>query len=400
MPRIAVFPDGPLANTVRKGEVKAGYYNPADLFDRVMIVDPTAEDIPVERIRAMGGAAEVTFHPSGWKSRFSWRHALRLRRFLEAELDALMPALSAFRPDVVRGYSSQMQSWLAVHAAARLGIPSVVSLHADLDRDVRGLQLRDRRWLVLLKNSVLGLLVEPDVIGSADAVICAYRFLTAYATKKGARRIEVIYNRVDTDRFRPGPDRASAPFTVLVVSRLDPDKDPSNVLRAMAAVDGRLRIIGDGVLAGQLRREAAALGMTDRVELIPSVPHSRIDEEYRKADAYAAAYRVGGVSIPVLEAMASGLPVVAARTSWEPTPELVSEVGLIVDNDAASFAGALRRLKEDRVLRDRLGRMGRELVSRIDARAMAEREAALYRELIAAPRRHVTGSTRGPDRAP
>ncbi|MBI4345386.1 MAG: glycosyltransferase family 4 protein [Elusimicrobia bacterium] len=383
MPRIAVFPDGPLSWYVRKGEIKAGYYNPADLFDRVLIVSPALEEAPLDKIRTMGGDATVTLHPSGWMSRWSKRRFLDLRGFLEGELDRLMPVLADFRPDAIRGYSPQIQSWLAVHAAERLGVPAVVSLHADFDRDIRARLLHDRQWRPFVAQTILGRVVEPDVLRRADAVICVYRFIRRYAEKKGARRVEVIHNRVDTDRFRPAAHRPDRPFTVLIVSRLDPDRDPSNVVRAMASLSGRLRIVGDGPLAGAIRRLGDRLGMGARLEMSPAVPHGEIDHEYRNADAYAASNQHGGVTIPVLEAMASGLPVVAARTASDPFPDLVSEVGIFVDNTAEGFARALRQLQEDPGLRARLGASGRALMERMGANAMAPREAHLYRELMA-----------------
>lgn len=386
MASLVVFPDAPLLTTLKKGEVKAGYYNPDNLFDRVLVVSPADEVVPADRIRAMVGKAELSFYASGWTSRFSMRTFPALRGFLRTELERMLPTLRAFAPDATRGYGPQIPSWFAVHAAKQLGIPSVVSLHADYDRDVRGLLLRDRRWRPFVAHTLLKYLVEADVITNADAIICVYRFIIPYAEKRKAHRIEVIYNRVDTNRFRLAASRAGQPFTVLIVSRLDIDKDPSNVVRAMASTEGRLRIVGDGPLGTSLRDLAASLGIADRVEFVPTIHHSGIHEAYRDADVYAAVYRLGGVSIPALEAMASGLPVVAARTEWEPAPELVSDVGMVVDNTPQGFAAAFGTLRDDAERRAALGRQGRELLTNISGVEMGKREAALYQELIARKR--------------
>src|SRR5207249_7890024 len=111
----------------------------------------------------------------------------------------------------------------------------------------------------------------------ATVVVCAYRFLTEYARRHGARRIEVIYNRVDTRRFAPrrSPD---GPFTVITVGRLDPDKNPTNIIRAMTRVDGRLLVVGDGVLSQDLRALVGSIGISDRVDFRPMVPHGQIHQ--------------------------------------------------------------------------------------------------------------------------
>jgi glycosyltransferase involved in cell wall biosynthesis len=375
-----VFPLNPLAATVRKGEVKDRYFNPSSYFGAVLIVDPGSQ-VANEAVASTVGSARLEIVGSEWSNRLSWRRFGRLSAFLDDELERLMPRLQTFGPDATRGYGPQISGWLAVRASQRLGVPSVISLHADYDRDVRALLLQDgnyRRWLA---NLMLDRVVERETVAHATVVICAYRFLIPYAQRRAARRIEVIYNRVDTRRFAPHAPPVG-PFSVLTVGRLDPDKDPSNIIRAMTRVDGRLMVVGDGVLGPRLRELTRSLGLEAHVEFRPVVPHARVHEVYASAHVYATAYRLGGVAIPVLEAMASGLPVVAARSQWEPDPEIVGEVGLPVDNDPAAFAEALERLRGDPSLRTSLAERGRRRALDLDGAKMEEREAALYRELI------------------
>src|SRR5713101_2913928 len=99
----------PLAASLRKGEIKARYFNPSDLFNAVQIVCPGSDQIAVEDVQTTVGAAKIDLLMTGWLDRMSWRQFARLRRFLEDELERMLPGIKASRPDVIRTYSTQMQ---------------------------------------------------------------------------------------------------------------------------------------------------------------------------------------------------------------------------------------------------------------------------------------------------
>src|SRR2546428_10917495 len=152
----------PLGASLRKGEIKARYFNPNDLFDAVQIVCPGSDEIAEEHLQTTVGAAKIDLLITGWLDRMSWRQFARLRAFLGDELERMLPRIKAAQPDVVRSYSTQMQGWLAVHAAKRLGVPSVISVHADYDRDVRQLLLRSGKLRAFAANEILARLVEGE----------------------------------------------------------------------------------------------------------------------------------------------------------------------------------------------------------------------------------------------
>ena len=84
-------------------------------------------------------------------------------------------------------------------------------------------------------------------------------------------------------------------------------------------------MIGDGVNRQALELLAADLGLVDRVRFLGSVPHACIQEYYVRADLFALATHYEGFGMPVLEAMAAGLPVVVCDT--DPLPEILGECG-------------------------------------------------------------------------
>ena len=103
--------------------------------------------------------------------------------------------------------------------------------------------------------------------------------------------------------------------------RLDRAKNPECLIDAIASLDLHLKLIGQSELEEALRRRVRDLDIEDRVEFIRQVPNSEIADHYRQADIFAMATHYEGFCVPVLEAMAAGLPIVASRTG--PIPEVL-----------------------------------------------------------------------------
>ena len=379
--RLCVFPNDPMRASLAKGEVKQRYFNPGELFDEVHVISLADDDIEPAAVQETAGRAKLFIHPVG---AVGLSTLVSLGRFR----DRVLTLLDALRPDVTRAYNPLVPGWLAVSCARALAIPSVVSLHGNFDQDVRELYWREGRLLHWAKYAPFAWTSEPYVLRHADHVICAYRFPVEYARRHGAKHLTVIYNRVDLERFASGPrpDRAGE-LTVLTVGRLDLEKNHACLIRALEGLDGvRLRLIGAGKEEDRLRRLAERLGVCRRVEFIRAIPHRAIHAEYQRADAFAIATRYGGVHIPVLEAMASGLPLVLPQPRWESEPELAAPAALIVQNTPAEFRQAFRCLRDQPVLRQRLGRLARERIEPLGADEMESRERRVYETLLGAGR--------------
>jgi glycosyltransferase involved in cell wall biosynthesis len=131
-----------------------------------------------------------------------------------------------------------------------------------------------------------------------------------------------------------------------------PIKNVQRLLDAMALVRGRsaaahLVIVGDGPESGTLRRHAAGLGISDAVTFAGYAPHAETPDFYRAADVFALSSDFDNSPNVVLEAMASGLPVVTTDVGG--ARELVSDRAgaspgaIIVDSDAAALAAGLEQ---------------------------------------------------------
>lgn len=189
-------------------------------------------------------------------------------------------------------------------------------------------------------------------------------------------------------------DRPRDTFTVLSAGRLAPHKGVDRLMRAIARAreEGRrirLIVAGSGPQSEQLRGLAASLGLD--VDFRGFVEHHEMSRLYAEADAFAFPTFDDPFGIVLLEAAASGLPLVASRhagATWDLIRD--GESGLIVDPaETAGFAAALRSLADDARLRRRLGTSAHRVTLRRSPRDAARGylsaiEAALGdRELVA-----------------
>ena len=216
-----------------------------------------------------------------------------------------------------------------------------------------------------------------------------------------ASRITHICNGVDTNRFAPtgeGPRRRRLPAAlrdenrVLIgtVGRIQPVKDQMLLLRAFAAAREaqpelrdrmRLAVVGDGPLLGELRALAASLGIAGETWLPGALDD--VPEVLRAFDLFVLPSLNEGISNTILEALASGLPVVATNVGGN--PELIDDgvTGkLVAAGDLATLARTIGEYAADGVLRRRQSEAARRVaIERFSLATMVGRYQALYDHL-------------------
>ncbi len=372
--KLCVFPNDPLEAYYKKGEIKDRYFNPMNIFDEIHVITLAESEINEDKVQTVAGNAELRIHTTG---------KINLRNYRK-EKDKVLDIVREIKPDIIRAYNPLVAGWLATYCSQKMRVPLVVSLHIEYDRDVRHLYSKDKNYKQLAKFLFTGRFIEPYVLKNANKVICAYDFMVDYAKKHGAKDVQVIYNRVDLKRFSPDADPAlkcDKP-TIICVGRLIPEKNQECLIRAMKGLDVYLLLIGDGPLYDSLNQLAADLGVKYNVIFLRSVQNSEIHRYYVSADIFALPMKYGGIAIPMLEAMASGLPVVMGKNEWEEKPAVIGDVIMIVDNTPEGFREAFSKLLSDPDKMLEMAKNGLEKVKELDGSIMEQKEATLYKELL------------------
>lgn len=210
----------------------------------------------------------------------------------------------------------------------------------------------------------------------------------------GAAKVVLAPHGVDTIRFRPGGpapvDPGPGSLRILAVGRLVDKKGYPVLLDAIATLrasglDVSCSVIGTGPLEAELEATARRLRLGSAVTFLRARTHQEIAAAYGQADIFVQASVVlangdrDGIPNSLLEAMASGLPVVASAVAG--IPEVVrADCGVLVaPGDPGALVAALGRLARDPILRDRLGRAARaHVVAHLDRVACARAIAPLF----------------------
>jgi len=282
------------------------------------------------------------------------------------------------------------RNWTAFDAipAARLaGVPLIV--HGEHGRDIVDPEGRNHRRNRLRR--LFAPLVDRMVTVSDDL-----RRWLVDRVRIPTRKVMTIHNGVDVRRFRPGePTAARAalglPIDSLVVGtvgRLDPVKGQADLLRAFSRVRGHNRrailvVVGDGPCRDELIALSASLGLAGHVHLLGE--RHDIPRILQALDTFVLPSIAEGISNTLLEAMASGLPVVATRVGGN--PELVDDgvSGILVPpRDQEALAEAVGAYLRDPGLRALHGASARQrTVACFSLERMTSSYLALYRQLTA-----------------
>lgn len=181
-------------------------------------------------------------------------------------------------------------------------------------------------------------------------------------------RIRIVHCGIDPARFPPRAPQPDAHPHIAFVGRLDPVKGADLLLDALAALRPShpgltASFIGDGPQADHTRARARTLGLDDVTTFLGAQPEEAVADLLQRADLLVLPSFAEGLPVVLMEAMATGLPVIASRIAG--IPELVrdGENGLLIPaGDTVALTAAIDRLLTDPDLRLRMGQDGRATV--------------------------------------
>jgi glycosyltransferase involved in cell wall biosynthesis len=182
--------------------------------------------------------------------------------------------------------------------------------------------------------------------------------------------LHIVPVGVDQQQFRPLPHIARVPGRLMTTASADvPLKGLTYLIEALAKVrterpDAHLVVIGRPRHKSAVPAQLERLGLDGAVEFVSGVSDERIVELYAEAELAVVPSLYEGFSLPAVEAMACGVPLVA--TTGGALPEVVGTNGesalTVPPQDPSALATAIVRALDDPVLRDRLGEGGRRRV--------------------------------------
>jgi glycosyltransferase involved in cell wall biosynthesis len=362
-------PDDPVPSFVR------------DLIVETRRVDPSLDFTVLAPHDPRSSTAGLTRHPDYDEYRFQYFWPRRaqvlagrggivpsLRRnralyalvpfFLLAEGAAIRRLIRRLKPDVLNAHWIIPQGVVAAAARGRRGVPLLLSVHGG---DVFTFDAPlARRAKTFAMRRAAGIVVNSSA--TREKVLALM----------GSTAPTVVPMGVQLDRFAAVTTRTThTALRVLFVGRLSEEKGVRDLLDAVVrlrdrGVDVQVRIAGTGPQEKELRGQVSKAGLDDVVEFLGWVAQVDIPDQYRWADVFAgpsvtsSTGWVEALGVVLIEAAATGLPVVATATGGIRDVVIDGKTGIIVDERSPDqLADALQTLAADPALRRRLGTAAR-----------------------------------------
>jgi glycosyltransferase involved in cell wall biosynthesis len=315
-------------------------------------------------------------------------------------LRALRPRVADF--DIVHDNQVLAYGMLGI---PRLGLPLVTSIHHPISVD-RRIELAaaqpltqwpltqwslsrigKRRWYSFVRmQGRVARRIGPVLTGSQSSRDDIIRDF-----KVAPDQVRVIPLGVDTRLFHPRPEPRVPGRIVSVASADSPLKGVATLLRAFAKLvterTAELHLVGRPTPGGATDRLVAELALGDRVRFVSGISDTELAELVASAELAVVPSLYEGFSLPAVEHMASGTPLIATRTGA--LPEVVGDAAVLVTpGDAEELAAALRALLDAPAERERLAGVA---LARVQERfawpAVARATVTQYREAMAGQRR-------------
>jgi glycosyltransferase involved in cell wall biosynthesis len=329
---------------------------------------PTTESdgvLTVHRTRSL----RTPFHPT-FRYSTPWRAA--------REVEALVAGL---RPDVVHVQSHFSVSRATVKAAVARDLPVIATNHF-MPENLLGfapLPAAAKAWLANWAwRDLVRVFQRASVVTSPTQ-----RAVDLLKAQGFPGQPLAISCGVDLEHYAAVAEPRSDPPTVLFVGRLDKEKKVHELLRALRFVpDLDAEIVGNGSCREELGRLALRLGVDDRVRFHGLLSDQDLVRAYRRCDIFCMPGTAELQSIATMEAMAAGLPVVAADAMALPHLVRPGVNGFLYPPGSVDqLAGALAQLAADPQRRVVMGRAGREMVAEHGLGRTLDAFEGLYRTL-------------------
>ena len=371
--KLCVFPNDPLNAYYEKGEIKERYFNPQNWFEEIHVISLFDNEVESEKIQKLAGNAILKIHNFG---------KVNLSNYKSYE-KKIIEKISEINPQIIRAFNPRVQGWLATKASQKLDIPVVISLHTNYDQQTQ-LAKKQGSYFQFLKYKYASNQLEKFSLQNSDAIICVYEFIAQYAKKMGGSNIQVIYNKIDPEKFSTSIEKKivfNKP-TIISVGRLIKQNNRKYIIEAVRDLDIELLIIGDGPQFNEMNHLIHSLDLAKKVRIIKRIPNEELAQYYLAADIFALPKEdLDGIAMPFLEAMACGLPVVTTKHS-DSYSEITDKAAVFVENIPGEFHKAFKEILSNPDYKKQLVTKSLEVAKLINGDVMEEKELQLYKRLM------------------
>ncbi|MDD5545153.1 MAG: glycosyltransferase [Candidatus Pacebacteria bacterium] len=291
----------------------------------------------------------------------------------------LRKILKDFKPDLIHIQDPLFISNILAIEAKKMDIPVIATQHSSLDFPLACLEMPD--FFKKMTAKAMAAALSKFFNNYCRVLIVPSNYIKSEAVKWGVNiPIEVVSNGIDLDLYAKKPiplsfieeyhleDFVSKPI-VFYCGRLDKDKNLNVLIKAIPSVvketDANFLFLGTGEKEEEIKEKIKVYSCQDKVRFIGKIlpSNEKISYFYHLSSVFVMPSAIEGQSLVTMEAMASGLPIVAADSGA--LPELVKdgENGYLVDPfNPESFSQAIIKILKDKKLSEIMGQKSRSMI--------------------------------------
>lgn len=292
----------------------------------------------------------------------------------------MLTEIKKISPDVIicKGAGYLYSDFLSSLFLSKLIDVPVIGEWMGSDLLLKPSKFRDRIKKILLSNLTLNIVQSDEMLDKALRL-------------SSTAEVKVLPDKgVDTDFFKPcsTDEKTTDTVDILYVGRLHEVKGLKYLLDGFAELikehpEIRLKLLGKGNLEEELKDRAQRLGIRDYITFFEEVRYQNVPNYYRRADIFVLPSLSEGLPNVLMEAMASGLPVVATDVGGN--KELIQENkgGYLVDpKNSTELSKAIKRLVENPEMRKKMGRFNRDHAIKYDTQNIMKQKRKIISEIV------------------
>ncbi|HIQ32205.1 MAG TPA: glycosyltransferase family 4 protein [Methanothermococcus okinawensis] len=272
--------------------------------------------------------------------------------------------IEKYNIEIIHSHYAFPQGFLGALLSEKYNIPHVLTLHGS---DV-----------LLLSKHPVGKILFNYALKHCDRIICVSKYLKEQLPREYQDKSEVIYNGVDFSIFY---DEGIDEDYGLFVGSFVPQKGLYTLIEAVKDIDFKFKFIGDGPLFREIREYIERKGIKN-IQLLGRKDQMEVAKYIRRCSFLVLPSTSEGLGMTLLEAMASGKCVIGSNVGG--IPELIRDNynGFLFEvNNVEMLKEKIEILVNDRELRRKLGKKGREFSKRFSWEGVAKRLDTIYREV-------------------
>jgi len=303
--------------------------------------------------------------------------------------------ITEFNPDIVHFHHPFLLSFPAIMYGKKLGIPKILTIHTQYEQYAYYVSpVPERVTQEAIKMIISNLAYKTDCITTPSDSM--KKIMENYGIKN---RIEVIPNAIHLISFQEDDESKRAEIKkkynlkeddkiILFVGRVASEKSIDTIIKALEIIKKRdnnkvkLLIVGNGPAMDELQQLTRTLKVEKDVVFAGTVSNEEIQHYYKMAYLFTITSTSESFGIVIIEALASGIPVLAVRAPGAADILTDDLDGLLVDDDVEKFADALEKIIREPELREKLSKGALKTSEKYNIDTISERMLNLYREVI------------------